>query len=125
MMQVQQEKYQKDLDEQKNYFEEINKGQAKRIMELEIECKDHQKEFNFENNKEIRRYVEGLNEKDIELNNLKRQIQSQKNRISSLEQEINNLSNVKENYEIYVIKSVDQIKSNLKEANNFIEDVCN
>ena len=43
MMQVQQEKYQKDLDEQKNYFEEINKGQAKRIMELEIECKDHQK----------------------------------------------------------------------------------
>lgn len=44
-----------------------------------------------QNRKEFRKYVEGINEKDIENKNLKRQIQSYKNRITSFEQEVNNL----------------------------------
>lgn len=49
----------------------------------------------------------------------------QKNRSASLEQEVNNLSNVRENYEMYVLKMIDQIKNNVKEAYNYIEDMEN
>ena len=48
-------------------------------------------EDSVQNRKEFRKYVEGINEKDIENKNLKRQIQSYKNRITSFEQEVNNL----------------------------------
>jgi predicted nucleic acid-binding Zn-ribbon protein len=69
--------------------------------------------------------VEGINEKEIEANNLKRQLHTQKNRIASLEQEVNNLSNIKENYEIFVLKATEQIKNSIKEAYTFIDDMEN
>ena len=84
------------------------------IRELEELCKKYENSEILQNRKEFRKYIEEINEKDAENKNLKRQIQSFKNRITSLEQDINNLEGIKENYEIFVIKSIDQIKSGLK-----------
>lgn len=33
--------------------------------------------------------------------------------------------NVKENYEIFVIKTIEQIKSRIKELSNFVDDIEN
>jgi seryl-tRNA synthetase len=84
-----------------------------------------QQEDSLRSRKELRKYVEGINEKDVEINSLKRQQHSLKNRISSLEQEVSNLANIKENYEIFVLKAVDQLKTSLKEVNSYVEDMEN
>lgn len=87
---------------------------AKRINELEEQCKKLEMEQFDKNRKQIRKYVEAVNEKDCDISGLKREINSLKNKISNQEQQINNLNSTKENYELFVFKTVQGIKSTIK-----------
>ena len=81
--------------EQKKHYETVVGQLTKRGHELEEQIKTLQTDENIHYRKEIRKYVEGINEKDAEINNLKRQVTSQKGKMSTMEQEISNLTNMK------------------------------
>jgi len=50
-------------------------------------------------------------------------VTSYKSKISSLENEITNVNNMKDDLEIFIIKHLEQVKCNVKEAMNCIEEV--
>ena len=66
-----------------------------------------------------------MNEKEIELKNVQRTVSSLKSKISSLEEEIGHLKTSKENYEIFILKTIDQIKNTTKETQSFLEELEN
>ena len=70
----------------------------------------------------MRRYVESNNEKEAENNSLKRQINSLKNKINALETELGNLSNMKEDLELFIVKGIEQLRITNKEISNNIEE---
>lgn len=67
--------------------------------------------------------MESLNEKEGELNGLRRQTASLKSRISSLENEIANLNSSKDDLEAFVVRQMEQLKGSIKDANNTLSEI--
>lgn len=89
---------------------------------MEDYIKKLESDDNEKTRREIRRYVESNNEKDVENNSLKRQINSYKNKINSLETEVASITNIKEDLELFIVKGIEQLKIMNKEMNNNIEE---
>lgn len=89
-------KVENQLAEQRGQYDRMANDYARRISDLEEQLRRFEGEDGEKGRKEMRKYVESLNEKEAELGGLRRQVASLKNKISGLENELAGVVGVKD-----------------------------
>lgn len=100
-----------------SYFKQLLASNEKKIQASEENFEKTVRDNQNRHRKEIKKYIEMLNQKEHEVEGLKKTIKMQSGQLQSLSLEMQTLTNSKTTLESTILKSVESLRNTLKEFN--------